>query len=471
LLERPSKIPGHPPLQITSASNRDGEFRLTVPQSVCGEDGEQCKDAYDVTILPKNSLGKHTFFETPPALAPPLRFRLVADQSQTVSWELGKASAVKSVHGCVKNEQGIGLQGLSVSAVSRLSPLSQPVRTSSRSRTGEDGCFDLLLSRESASFDILFGPEDPTDARPHIRWRDRIVPDGGEETHDLGTLTVPAIAKALPFPVLVSGRTSGGDLAPVPGSQVAFASSLLSMEMPEFSYQWNVSGESAGESGALALLLLPGRTYQVDVVPPSGSEFAASFADPIVVGQNGAVTLELDRRLPVQGHLRRFDGRALFDARLRADLSPSWLADSTADTRDRLIGFVFPSATTSGKGDYQIWLDQRLHGKNAVYDLLIEPPASSGAPVWSIDGVKPLGADGLDLGDLRLPDSSWARGDIRGPGGASVPGAQLQLLQLRDPSSCDGRCQPAPYARGTFAADAAGIVRVLLPDPPPPGAE
>jgi hypothetical protein len=46
-----------------------------------------------------------------------------------------------------------------------------------------------------------------------------------------------------------------------------------------------------------------------------------------------------------------------------------------------------------------------------------------------------------------------------------VAGAQLRLYQLRDGAYCGSECQPPAYLRGTFEADAEGVVRVVLPDP------
>ncbi len=470
LVEKPSRIPGGTPFQLTVLSTASDGFTIDLPKSHCQEGPSTCEDAYHVTVLPKSQRGKVLFEESSTALAPPLRFELAAQTSQTVTWKLGQTTQVKAARGCAVDKNGKPIAGLTAVAMARRSPLGPPVRASSRGITNAQGCFDLILNRGSDSYDVVIEPEDVGEALPRIRWRDRLIPDPLESfTFDLGTVTVPAVAKPVPFHVRVTGRAAAGDIQPVAGSQLVFTARVPSSLDPEVEVQIAVRGESTDATGETNLALVPDLNYDVDVLPPPGSAFAATFATTAAVGGSSSLLIDIGRRLPVRGNLRRFSGKALRDTRLQATLSPSFLATADEDTHGLVAGFALPGVTTGSGGDYQIFLDRDLHGVDAVYDLSIEPPISSGAPAWSIDSVHVRGVEWVDLGEIRLPDNSWARGDIVDAGGTPVPGAQLQLFELRGPSACAGRCQPAPYRRGSFAADKKGHVKVLLPDPPPPG--
>jgi hypothetical protein len=223
------------------------------------------------------------------------------------------------------------------------------------------------------------------------------------------------------------------------------------------------------DPGVASVQLYPGseqnRIYQVHVVPPPDSLFESAF--------NLSVAVALGRRVALTGIAVSAAHEAVAGAPVEASASSALRLTVDSDEVDAILDQLqFPTATTDEMGGFLVWVDRLLVGEAAEYDVDVSPPFLSGAPSWTFEGISvPAEGDAIDLGELELPEASYARGTIRDRRGDPVVGAELRLYQLPAADYCtevldiDSDCQPPAHLRGIWATDAAGAVIVVLPDP------
>jgi hypothetical protein len=483
-IERAPAFPGGPPLSRTVAATPGvgpgaDAFSFLLPR--------QSGVEYSITITPTDNAGGED--KSPGELAPPRQLIIAADQDQVVEWTLGDPADLKTIRGCIKKRlDGFAYAGMQATAFGRWHPLAPLSRASSRSVTDQEGCFALRVPIGMLDlFDLVVKPA-PGAILPAVRLSGELVPDPIEPVdHWIEDLVMPDAPSPTTFQLPVEAPGSGGGQVRVPGAAVRFTTrfeppkgDLRQLDIT-FTAEAVTSDLESSEPGVAVVELFPGseqnRHYLVQVVPPPDAQFQSAFAVEMAVGIGGSAQLlqpiTLSRRIALTGTAVARSGLPVSGAsvEIRASTSVRLTAQelSFGAILDQL---QFPIATTDDDGSFVIWVDRVLVGEAASYDLDIQPALSSGAPSWTFESIEIPGlGDSLDLGELVLPDASYARGQVRDRAGEPVVEAELHLYQLAPADFCmrvAGEavdCVPPAHLRGIWASDGSGRIRIVLPDP------
>lgn len=489
-IERASSFVGGPVLSRTivaagAVGPGESAFSFLLPRDPATE--------YRITITPDDTAGGETM--APGELAPPRQITISADADRQVDWVIGDPDDLKTITGCIQNVVGDGTPyaGMHVQALGRWSQLSPVTRASSRSYTDGEGCFTLRVPIKMLDeFDILVQPA-PGAILPTLRLRGEFVRDPVEGELVEHVIDPPLVMPSAPAPSLfrlpVEALGSAGGQEPVPGAAVRLTTvfPLPDTEMRDievtFSAEAVTTALEAEEAGVAEIELYPGseenRVYAVQVVPPPDSQFQSAFAlgVPVGVGGQGQVLepVTLSRRAALTGMAMTSTGEAVAGAPVEANASSSLRLSVESEAVVAILDQLqFPSATTDEAGSFLVWVDRELAGQVATYDVDIHPaPFSSQAPSWTFEDIAvPVEGESVDLGELVLPEASYARGIVRDRRGNPVIGAELRLYQLGEADYCtrvleigDADCEPPAHLRGTWASDDGGAVRLVLPDP------
>lgn len=489
-IERNSPFIGGPILTRTIAAAGavgpgESAFSFLLPRDPAAE--------YRITITPDDTAGGETM--APGELAPPRQITITADSDRQVDWVIGDPEDLKTITGCIQNVVGDGAPyaGMHVQALGRWSQLSPVTRASSRSYADQEGCFTLRVPIKMLDeFDIVAQPA-PGAVLPTLSLRGEFVrdPEVGELVEHViePPLVMPSAPAPTSFRLPVEALGSAGGQEPVAGAAVKLTTvfPLPDTEMRDvevtFSAEAVTSALEAEEPGVAEVELYPGdeqnRTYAVQVVPPPDSQFQSAFAleVPVGVGGQGQVLqpVTLSRRAALTGLALTSVGDPVASAPVEATASSSLrLSVESAEVVAILDQLQFPSATTDDEGAFLVWVDRELAGQIATYDIDVHPaPFSSEAPSWTFEDIAvPAEGESVDLGELVLPEASYARGIVRDRRGDPVAGAEVRLYQLGEADYCtrildigDPDCEPPAHLRGIWASDDVGAVKVVLPDP------
>ncbi len=485
LIERAPAFQGGPPYSRTVVAaagvvpDQDA-FSFLLPHDAEAE--------YRITIQPDDAVGGDDVASG--EIAPPRQILLRADKDRQVNWSIGEPSELKIIRGCVQNVLGDGAPyaGMKVVAFGRWTQLSPLERASSRSLTGEDGCFELSVPRNMLDqFDISVQPQ-PGVALPSFILRGEFVrdpADGEQVVHVIEPALVMPIAPApISFRLPVVAPAGAGGQEPVFGAAVVLKTSftpptLNDQRTIEISYTAQaVTGAADSEEPGVALLqLYPGdennRSYSVTILPPAGSQFQSAFEREVTVGTGSGVlqAVTLERRAAVSGFAIQASEDPVADASIEARPASRFRQRLAEDVLETAVAELpFPIATTDADGGFLLWLDRELVGEAASYDIDVMPPLYSGAPSWTFEDVAiPSSAETVELGRKELPEASYARAVVRDASGGVVVGAELHLYQLPPDDYCAGQteveCQPTAKLRGVSRSDEEGVIRLVLPDP------
>lgn len=489
-IERASPFPGGPVLSRTivaagAVGPGENAFSFLLPREAGAE--------YRISITPEEDAGGTTM--APGEVAPPRQLTITADADQQVDWVLGDPDQLKTIRGCVQNVVGDGAPyaGMHVQALGRWSQLSPLTRASSRSYTDDEGCFTLRVPIKMLDeFDILVQPA-PGAILPTLRLMGEFVRDPVEGELLDHVIDPPLVMPTAPAPTTfrlpVEALGSAGGQEPVPGAAVRLTTvfPLPDTEMRTiavtFTAEAVTSALDAEEPGVAELQLYPGseenRVYAVQVVPPPDSQFQSAFEleVPVGVGGSGQVLppVTLSRRAALTGVAVTSVGDPVASAPVEAAASSSLRLQVESDEVDAILSQLqFPTATTDEDGAFLVWVDRELAGQAATYDVDVSPaPFASDAPAWTFEDIAvPVEGESVDLGQLVLPEASYARGIVRDRGDRAVVGAEVRIYQLGAEDYCtrvleigDADCEPPAHLRGIWASDETGAVKVVLPDP------
>lgn len=489
-IERASPFAGGPILSRTivaagAVGPGESAFSFLLPRDPAAE--------YRITITPDDSAGGDSI--APGELAPPRELTITADRDHQVEWVLGDPDALKTIRGCVQNVVGDGspYAGMHVQALGRWSQLSPLTRASSRSYTDESGCFTLRVPIKMLDeFDILVQPA-PEAILPTLRLVGEFVrdPADGEIYEHLidPPLVMPSAPAPTTFRLPVEALGSAGGQERVPGAAVRMTTvfPLPDGELRDiqvtFTAEAVTSALDAEDPGVASLELYPGseqnRVYAVQVVPPPDSQFQSAFDLVVPVGVGGSAEVlqpvALSRRAALTGVAVTAAGEPVAGAPIEASASSSLRLTVDSQEVDAILDQLqFPTATTDDGGAFLVWVDRELVGEAATYDVDVSPaPFSSEAPSWTFEDIEvPAEGEAVDLGQLVLPEASYARGLVRDGHGNTVEGAELRIYQLGAADYCTrvleigtADCVPPARLRGIWASDDQGTVRVVLPDP------
>lgn len=481
VFRRRSRIPGVPSYVVTADSQpgrigTDASFRVRLAPNEPGE-------VYEVTVYPDDGAihQPQNGWPTPAELAPPLREPsvLVAEDLPGVTFTLAKPGGLKQITGRVVDAAQKGVEGLRVRAYGRFTPDAAPEILSSRGKTDAHGRFSVWVPVAAEDdFDLVITPK-PGDPLPHITRRGIHVEDPPGEwtvTKDIGDLALPAYPKPTAFELPVFGSSPGGGMAPAVGAVVTFRTELDANDATTVTY---VAQALVDPDGYARVLLIPGgesnRQYGYDAVPPPGTPYGAAWGRPLDVGPTGGVlgaTEPLPARLYITGRVMESLGIPAAGVTIRAEPSPIFTYALDARAREILVGVAWPETVSDPEGRFALFVDPLVLGALVTYDFELVPPQGSLLPRWSLDGL-PADAKGttMALGELWLPDASYARGPVTDASGAPVPGAEVRVYEVatdtticalaQDPSAC---VLPARL-RALAESDGSGRVKLVLPDP------
>lgn len=489
-VERASGFAGGPVLSRTIVATGalgpgENAFSFLLPKDPAAE--------YRITITPDDDAGGANM--APGEVAPPRELTITADGDQDVEWVLGDPDQLKTIRGCVEDVVGDGAPyaGMHVQALGRWSQLSPVTRASSRSFTDDEGCFTLRVPIKMLDeFDILVQPA-PEAILPTLRLVGEFVRDPVEGEIVEHVIDPPLVMPTAPAPTSfrlpIEALGSAGGQEPVPGAAVRLTTvfPLPDTELRDivvtFTAEAVTSSLDAAEPGVAELQLYPGseenRVYAVQVVPPPDAQFQSTFdlMVPVGVGGPGQVLepVTLNRRAALTGMAVTAIGDPVTSAPVEAAASSSLRLMVESEEADAILAQLqFPTATTDQGGAFLVWVDRELAGQTATYDVDVSPaPFSSDAPSWTFEDVAiPAEGESVDLGELVLPEASYARGLVRDRRDKPVVGAEVRIYQLGAVDYCtrvldigDADCVPPAHLRGIWASDETGAVKLVLPRP------
>ncbi len=482
---RASKIPGQGPIRrqaVAMATDDDADptFSLSLPPSTC-ENEAACEDEYMLLVTPladpEVPVGPGVL--TPETLAPPQMFRLVASADMDdFDLVIGRAEDLKEATGRIVYGAGLpGVENYQVTAYSNVDG-GAPFRASTKAITDESGYFTLRVARDTDDlFDLVLEPVGE-DVMPTIRVNQVSIPDVfvGDTFPIVPDIEFPDVPETVEVMLPIAGFATAGGEVPVPGSTVhAFTQFPVESGAHSMTVTYTAraaTGTDPDLPGHAAITLFPGRTYDVVVLPPSDSEFAAQFGLSIPISAAGfQPPIQLARRQAMRARVLNAAGEPVVGAPVDVRPSAEFLYGLPPDTvtglamRDIVADIRYP-AVTAEDGSLFLWVDGALAGLEASYEVAIEPPVEADAPRWTFEDVTPEQNQTLDLGDLQLPRAAYGRGTIRDADGKVVPGAKLQLYQVRTADYCNESCTPPPYLRGSFLANDSGdLAGVVMPAP------
>jgi hypothetical protein len=448
VLKVPSLIPGRPALQYETdllPPGADGAvtFSMAVSSACLGRMGT-------LQILP-----------TMPddATHAPATFTMPVASSLSVA----VPTKTLTVKGRVLTALGDPVGGLIARAFSSGALVSN-VSATTGTNDADRGAFSLMV-RASADgtapspFTVEVEPALSESPQPHF-WTKPMMPTASV---DLGDVHMPAYGQPTTFKFAFQGDDAAADGGADGGSDLANA--VVRARTVLLDDDWStidfVRSGVTDSAGSVSLDLLPGSTvakrpYDIAVVPPAGSPWAAMCLEmfPVVTGGLQPTTT-LRRRAVVSGLVEGSDGLPVGGVVVLATRMPV----SPPTRCDGLAGAPQAVATTRADGTFSFPLDP------GVYTVDLDPPAGAPYPRLTRTGVEvAAGADGAtaDAWRLRLPVGALLEGTVRGAAGKPVPlaGVRFYAPSCADPAACP---TAVPTLEAQARADANGHFRAVIP--------
>lgn len=480
-VRRPSDIQGAPDYKrsvdaVAGAGPGDDAFTLLLPRLPAGA------EPYEITVLPGAAIDNETL--APAAMAPPVRFTLAGDQDEVgADWVLGSPEDHTWVMGRITDAASRGIADMQVTLLGRWTEGGVAERSSTVGTTDAEGSFVLRVPLAMLDvYELVARPASgqniPTLYKAELLIED---PPSGDQWVDIGDVRMPSYPAPTSFVLPLLGTSSGGAEVAVAGAEVEVTTALSGDLGVTALFTANGSSDTDGK---VALQLIPGgnfdRPYLVQVRTAPDSEHASIAGHGIAVGPSTGYLsgLLLPRRIGVSGKLWDDDLQPVTGAQVVAEPSVAFAWRLALDIQDFLDNLQAPSTTTDDHGAFLLWVDPLVAEETAVYDLQITPQPGTAAPPWTEEGqeVMVTGEEpitGRQLGDIRLPAASYARGTVKTAGGEEIEGATLWVLQIRtDDMVCNGAirplgdvCVPPAIPRGVWSSRSDGQVWIALPDP------
>jgi|GEM_PF-2449828 len=482
-IRRVSRIPGAPLYQrsaIARANTVEGEpsFSLQLPRF-------GTLDApYEVTLIPDDgtlSEGADTDTSFPAELAPPARVAVRGDiDTIGETWVLGAPDRLKTIEGRVEDAAGRGIAGMRVTAAGRWSQAAPLERASTITTTDDDGQFSLLVPVGMLNQFVLTARPAPGTIAPTLTVRGIDVPDPDPETTSpaaITTMTMPSFPTAARYVIPVRAPDTVGGLLPIAGVELSLRTELESNDENVDAW-FQATGVSDAE-GNVTFDLIPGgatnRVYVASAQPRASEEHGAVFDRAIEIPPNSEArvleSVDLRFRTPVTGRLVTSAGLPIEGASVSAQASPGFRDRLSDEQRALVDAMALPVTTSDAEGRFVLWLDAELFELTTEYSVEVVPASSSRAPRWTVDGIgATTDRQGLaDLGDIELPEASFARGFVTTPEGEPVEGAVVTVYEVdATESTCAGagdNCIAPARIRAVATARADGRIAISLPRP------
>lgn len=474
IVSRPPAFPGgpgfHASVQSQAGVARGADsFSITVPRT---RDGEP---PYVMSIVPDGRTEPPMSGGVSDAeLAPPAQLTVVATDNVSLPVTLGSPDS-QVLSGLVADSSGHPLHDYRVVALGRFDASGQPTEVSTVAFSA-DGTYSITLADGLVGpVELVARPIDPTVVAPSLHIGGVAAVSGSR------TIGQPAyLGQAATFQLTVEGLSTSGPVVPVVGARVSiigsYAPALAASVYTDFEYD-----ATTDDHGTAHLWLLDGSallpSYVLRVIPPSGSNPNLGVAYDVPLAQTtsevGSPTLRLPQRIALSGKLVDSQGNPI--GKVSVTAAPSLRFQWSLDGSPLSFLDAIPAATTASTddGNFSVYVDPVLADTWGHYDLTFEPPATSGAPHWTLTDVeipRVMAETTLPLGKVTIPDAAYIHGRITDAGGTPVASGTLSIFQLgTNPSLCSqvahapaGCAIPAQLV-GHGVSDAAGTVELTLP--------
>ncbi|HVX96443.1 MAG TPA: carboxypeptidase-like regulatory domain-containing protein [Polyangia bacterium] len=453
VLKVPALIPGRPALQYETdllPPGPDGAvtFSLAVSSACLGRTGT----LQILPTMPDDATHAPATFTMP--VAPSLS---VAVPTKTVI-----------VKGRVLTALGDPVGGLIARAFSSGALVSNVAATTGTS-DADRGAFSLMVRAAAdgtppSPLTVEVEPAMSESPQPHFWTKPLML----STSTDLGDVHMPAYGQPTTFKFAFQGDDGAADGGADGGTDFANAvvrARTVLLDDATSTIDFVRSGVT-DSAGSVSLDLLPGSTvakrlYDIAVVPPAGSPWAATCLEmfPVVTGGLQPTTM-LRRRAVVSGLVEGSDGLPVGGVVVLATRT----AASPATRCDALAGSPQAVTTSRPDGTFSFPLDP------GVYTVDLDPPAGAPYPRLTRPGLEVgVGVDGAtaDAWRLRLPVGALLEGTVRSPAGKPVP---LAGVRFYAPSCADAAACPTglPTLEAQARADANGHFRAVIPVVPAP---
>jgi protocatechuate 3,4-dioxygenase beta subunit len=470
-VSRRSQFQGGPGFKTVVNVDAGDAFSIPVPRTRTND------DPYTVTILPDAT--QKAGVRSAAELVPPRRMQVsVTDNTSAAPVPLGRPG-LPVIRGTLTDSLGRGLAGYRVSALGRWDPTAQPTEVSTVAYTDALGGYAVTLSDELAGpVELVARPVSPPD-KPVVAPTVHVGNLDATQSSQHDIMLPGSLGGPVELAVVVQGPDSGGTVAPVAGAHVSVAG-VVTAGATSFTMADDQVSDSMGR---VKLHLLNGdgiaAQYQLSITPPAGSTLGVVFEQqlPSLAGlaSYAPPPIRLVGRVKLSGRVVDVGGKPLRNAAVTARPSLRFLWGLEPGPQAFVATIPAATTVTAESGEFVLWVDLAVPGVSESwgdYDLLIEPPTSSGAPTIRSEFAIPRSSalEATTVPDIVLPDAAHVHGRITGADGKSVEDAELKLYQVSTQLTL---CSEVPHApascpipaqlRARNTSDSEGTVRLLLP--------
>lgn len=445
-------------------------FSIKLPRAAAGD------PPYVVTVVPDGRGDTPPPANTSPAMiAPPMRLTVDGTSDSDLPLTLGGANAL-TVSGTLSDGQLTPhpLAKYRVVALGRWDATSPLTEVSTVAYVGavqpSDGSFTLTIADKiEGPLEIVATPYDDTVVAPTL-FVTNVSPG------DRVMLAQPAnLGSRIDLSIPIEGLAGDGSVQPVSGARVI----VTSHYDPTFGTHAVMDAEAmTGSDGIAHVSVLDGAAlhdgYKLRVVPPASSPLGIVYDQPLTPAASIA-PVRLPPRIALRGTVVDATGAAMSNVSVtvRPSLGFAWGLDDSA--QQFLAEIPAPTAVTPDNGGFVVWVDPFIGSVWGSYDLTLEPPVDSLAPLWTRPGIdipRIPNQTALAIDQVMIPPAAHIHGHLTDASGADVTGGELRIYQVQpDVTLCTQAANPPASCAipatllGHATSDMTGIVRVTLPRP------
>jgi hypothetical protein len=445
---------------VDGLTGKSDSFSVSLPRSSAAD------PPYEITIQPADRSAMNASSISPAELVPPLHLAVrVTDDMLGLPVPLG-GDGLPTISGNLTDAMGAPLKKYRVVAMGRWNAGDPPSEVSTVAYT-TDGKFTLTLAEGLVgNVEVVARSIDPAATRATLRLGS--IPSNTSTQKNLAEPV--GLGNPMAMTVHVEGLSGNGEVKPLAGAHVRI-SGLYQPPLAGPARAELVADGFTDASGDAQVEILDGvtlaPTYKLSVAPPSGSNLAIVYQQPLQLVSR--VDLQLAQRISLRGKVVDVDGHALKGVAVTAHPSLKFGLALDATAAAFLEEAPPTNATTPENGDFVVWVDPQVAQIWASYDLTFKPPDTVDAPTWTkreidVDRAPQLTSQSLDT--VRLPGAAWIHARITDHTSTPVAGAELQIFKIAaDTSLCmdDPYCVIPAQLQGRGTSDDSGKARLTLP--------
>jgi hypothetical protein len=446
VVTRAPRIPGGPAFRVVVSSvgglAEGPSFTVAVPRGAPGE-------LYTVVAYPNRDPA------VAGAVAPPERRQLeVTEAVDDCDFVVG-APQLRHLVGTVLDAGGAAMAGFVVVARGRWTADAPVEDLSTVGYTTESGAFELTLPAGLGSTEVDLVAAPPADRSLPTLFKDGVVL-GGDVVTEVTPLQLPPLGESRAVQVRAVG-TSGGSPVEVSGAEISLISSFdvfgpsrrAEARSPRAASCSTGPASSRPPAAATAAWrrsrccpAMPARRPRmrsgcVRRRQPAARSTAQCGVSSATFRPPAWSAWSYPERVAIAGRLLDAAGEPATGVSVLSVPSATFAASLPAEIRSLLAQASAGDTLTDEHGDFVTWVDRRVDGAPAAYDLRFVPQGGSLLPRWQLPEFEVTGSGDVDLGDVHLPEASYVRAVVQEsaePGSAPVSGADVAST----------KCWPAP---------------------------